>query len=356
MSTRIVSRVAPAGPLATSVPDEAGYRRYVKNLLISLLLGLALLAALNFVVNPLGFYSARLIRPLTWSTRDVKVDLMAGAARPPGVLILGSSRTMLVRPRDVQALTGEATLNISVDAARAEDLWALYQYAVTVRGWTPREILFGLDLETFHNHQATDDRLIGSSQLRPLLPDQIRREGRWRRMGALLSGDQTTASLTALLYTFTAFPAEGHAFAPDGLLQYEAWDSQIRSGRFQANIAGSVPEYHARFRDYTAVDQTRWALFEKLVEDTARRGTTVRSFLSPLHPNVIAELRVRTAFDRVRGQADQRLQALASRIPSFHYRDLTDIASFDGRADLFYDGGHMRPENAALLARAVYGR
>jgi hypothetical protein len=329
---------------------------YVRVLLGFVLVGLALIAGLNWSVNPLGFYQTHWIRPLTWSSRTARVALIDSAATPPGVLVLGSSRSMSVHPDDIRELTGLPAVNLAVDQARAEDLWALYRYAVEVHGWAPKEIILGLDLEAFHNHAVADDRLIASPALRPLLPDSIRKAAFWRQSSALLSGDQASRALQSLWFTATAFPPHTYQFDEVGFIHYLVWDRQIAEGRFHADIAGSVPEYITRFMQYTAVDPDRWALFAKLVQSASQRGMTIRSYLTPLHPEVQPAVEKATAFTRVHQDAVDHLRALERTTPAFHFRDFTDLQSFGGQADLFYDGGHMRSENVRLMVRSLYGR
>jgi hypothetical protein len=247
-------------------------------------------------------------------------------------------------------------VNLAVDQARAEDLWALYRYAVEVHGWAPKEIILGLDLEAFHNHAAADDRLIASPALRPLLPEAIRKAAFWRRSSALLSGDQASRALQALWFAATAFPPHTYQFDETGFIHYRIWDREIAEGRFHADIAGSVPEYITRFIQYTAVDLDRWGLFEQLVKDASQRGMTIRSYLTPLHPVVQREVEGATAFGRVHQDAVDRLHALARTTPGFHFQDFTELQSFAGQTGLFYDGGHMRPENVRLMVRSLYGR
>jgi hypothetical protein len=327
---------------------------YVRTLLGLVFLALAAVAGLNWSVNPLGFYQTHWIRPLTWSSRAAKVALVDRTKQVPGVLILGSSRSMTVRPDDIRELTGLPAVNLSVDQAHAEDLWALYRYVVEVSGWSPKEIILGLDLEAFHNHAITDDRLVASAALRPLLPAAIQRAAFWRRLGALLSGDQAARAFQALWFTATGFPPQTYEFDETGFIHYLVWDREIAEGRFKAAIAESVPEYISRFSQYTAVDSARWSLLEQLVRSAGQRGILVRSYLTPLHPDVQPRVEAATAFAKIQQDTVVRLRTLAATTPSFRFKDFSDLRSFGGHPELFYDGGHMRPENVRLMTRSLY--
>lgn len=131
------------------------------------------------------------------SARDLKFESLTRCR--PEVLILGSSRSMRIRPATVRALTGRSAFNAAVDSALVEDFVALAE-----RAPGKKEILLGVDLEAFHNQWSTDPGLLELTGTSP-----------W---GARAS------RLLSLSNAWTSFQGRGQSpeqprFGPDGGLE-----------------------------------------------------------------------------------------------------------------------------------------
>ena len=110
--------------------------------------GVLMVIVVNVVVNPYGYYPIHLFRPLTWSSRLIKTELLeAGPA--PHILILGSSRSMKLAPRDVVRQPGQKAFNASVDSARVEDWYVLLRLALSLPGARVTDVILGIDVEAF---------------------------------------------------------------------------------------------------------------------------------------------------------------------------------------------------------------
>jgi len=80
----------------------------------------------------------------------------------------------------------------------------------------------------------------------------------------------------------------------------------------------------------------------------------VRIFVTPLHPLVLQALRQRRDFDRLHALLIEYLRDVVAHNPGTRLRDFTELGSFGGNPDWFYDGAHMRAENAKLLVKALW--
>jgi len=261
---------------------------------------------------------------------------------------------MKVSPREIERLTGRAAYNAAVESARVEDYLALVRFAQGDCHWSPTEIVIGLDVEAFHDHLAPDSRLLSNGNLRPYLSPSMRREMVPGAVRALLGAEHTAQSLMALGYVIVGFPSEKSTFDPDGYLRYRAWEREIAEGTFEPDIESSIREYDARLANFTALDPARQALFEELVARSASRSVRVRTFITPLHPLVLEHLDRSRNDERLRGDLVAYLTTLRERWPGFSYVDFTEIATFGGDPELFFDGAHLRDENAVRLVRALF--
>ena len=316
-------------------------------------IGLALLAVLNVLVNPLGYYPTHLVRPLTWSSRSAKTERMTG--RPsPDVLIFGSSRSMKLAPTEIMKVRGKTAFNAAVDSARAEDFYALLGFALEGCAWHPSELVIGIDLEAFRDHSSADSRLVSDEILRAYLPADIRWKGYEMMAGALLSYQQSLASMTALEYLVRGFPEATVRFENDGELEYIAEDRAIREGTFRPNIDASIGEYGVRYAGFTGLDARRKEVFEEMIRRAHDAKISVYAFFTPLHPSLLKHLRATRDYDRLHALTVSYLQDLATRVGGVVIRDFTELASFGGEPDDFYDGVHMQRANADRLLRALW--
>jgi hypothetical protein len=101
-------------------------------------------------------------------------------------------------------------------------------------------------------------------------------------------------------------------------------------------------------------DPQRSATFRRLVADATSSGARVRMFVTPLHPSLLGALRERRDYDRLHARVLELLQEIAAAFPGTALKDYTDIGAFGGTPDAFYDGAHMRPENARALIQHLF--
>lgn len=71
--------ISPASPPSGSPALAQGAippRRFVMAFLSTALVGCLSVAGINYVVNPLGYYSPQVVQPLVWRDQIIKLDLM----------------------------------------------------------------------------------------------------------------------------------------------------------------------------------------------------------------------------------------------------------------------------------------
>jgi hypothetical protein len=324
--------------------------RFLRTFALAVMVPLTAIALLNFLVNPFRFYPVRLCPPLDWPTRDIKIH-MIDENPSPEVLILGSSRMMEVGDADVRRVSGKSAFNAAVDSARSEDLYAVFAYALA-RGWRPRELLIGLDLESFQDRIPPDNRLMNNWALSRFLPRSMRLRSLFSRAQALLTFDQTVASLQSLLRLRAGRAATPTAFEPrDGVL-----DGRIRDpGPDSSGPDLHGVDYFASVLDgFGALDPDRTMLFEDLLGQAERLHIRVRCVTTPLHKEVIGVLTRKKLFAHVHGAVSRYLAGLSDRFPGFSFDDMTSVASFGGSDAFFHDAVHMRKRNIDLVLRHVF--
>lgn len=333
-------------------PDAHGAGLLVRVFLVATLGVLAVIAAVNYVVNPYAIFPSRAFPPVAWQSRRQKAEMLEARARRPEVLILGSSRTMKVAPTQVTRLSGLDAFNACVDSARAEDWTAMYRYTTEALRANVPEVIIGADVESFQNKKDADARLLGTYELRPFLPFSLKWRWYLHAVEDALSWPQLTDSLNSIKYRFRGYPEGKYRFDETGVLHYVVWEREIAAGTFKWDP--SLEEYDGRLEGMTTLAPWRRAFFEELLRLTGERGARVRVFITPLHPKLLEHLRHTRDYDRLRAETVAYLQEQQRRFPHLKAVDFTEVSSFGGQPDGFLDGAHTTDENSAVMTEALW--
>ena len=311
---------------------------------------LALVASVDFVVNPLGYYPYRYFPPLTWSSRVQKVELMR-AAPPPRALVLGSSRSMQLDLGVVGSWAGGPAFNASVDSARAEDVDALLGFAIEEREWRPDRVLIGIDPEMFHPTAPPDGRTFGAPEMRSRLRPRLAARLAWQALTSALTFDTFRGSLSVLRANASSAQSPATTeFEADGHLRRRDWEREIAAGTFRLDVEPSIAEYRARFAGLDAEpDPDRVDALHAAVDRVRAVGGELILFVTPLHASLRAALARTSHYENVHARTLALLDGFAG--PGVTGVDCSDVASFGGEPDGFVDGAHIDAPNATRLTR-----
>jgi hypothetical protein len=336
-------------------PNPDAQRRFVRAFAWALGGALALLGAFNVGVNPYGYYPTRIVRPLTWSSRVTHSDDLAQCHQWQAV-VLGSSRSMKLSPSQIEQKSGLRTYNAAVDSAMAEDLLAIWRLAHERCGATLRELIIGIDIESFHDVQEPDGRITGAPLIWTHLPPQEQLRSASAALSRTLSWEQTAQSIRSLQLAATGYPADKVRFDADGYLHYLDHEQAKASGTFVLDSHATTQAYLQRFAGMRHVSERRRAVFETLLRETAQAGVRVRTFITPLHEDLVTALKKERDFDHLRTEVVTMISELQRQYPHFTNEDFTEVQSFSGSPQAFYDGAHIDDQNADRLIDTLYGK
>ncbi|TLS36661.1 hypothetical protein [Pseudalkalibacillus caeni] len=309
------------------------------------LLLLGFVMALNYFVNPLGKYASRELPSLVWTGRADKANLLQKYNNNPDVLVLGSSRTMKINPNYIEEKTDLNAFNAGVNSARAEDYYVMLKYALEDLDVKPEYVILGIDLEGFHNNAPLDDRLIYNQRFaRYLHPED--RENKLSMLKSLISYDQTVATGRSLSFAMTEYPTKKAAYDNDGYLHYPKKEKQIKEGKFKADIDSYIKKYKGRFNNFTAIDEGRKDYLNDFLTLAEENDIQVIGFITTLHDDVLAELRKTRDYDERKAELTDFLNKMKQEHTNFTYNDFDEVKKYAGYEEAFYDGAHIREENA----------
>ncbi len=346
---------APSTPLPQQ--PQAGWRRWIVLFLALQVLVLGCIAALNYVVNPLGYFATHRFSPMVWNGREEKIIALAAERPKPQVLVLGSSRVWTIAPSNLAEQTGLPSFNAGVSVAMAEDNYALLRYTVEQAHITPKLVIIGLDLESLHNARPVDQRTQDVPELQSYLP-RASLAADVTRYKSLLMAPTLQLSLRSLNLARRGKnqtpPDPIYTVGQHGDTQLSGVLRRLANG--QSTVAAETQEtivtYSRRYIGYTALSSERLNYLRLTLVYCAQRNIKAVVYLSPLSTVVqtaLAPFHYQDLHRAALVQVPQITQASGAA-----FLDYTDAASFGGLQTGFLDGTHMsQPAGAIMISRLL---
>jgi len=273
-----------------------------------------------------------------------KADLVNKLARPPQLIFIGGSRCERFDPSYAGRRTGLRAFNLAFSNSHPEGAWALANWLHDRRPGVRLRWVWGVNSATF------SDRDLDPA----LLQDQ---RFSWYFDDALLHTQRTLLPQTADQMP-QGSRLDRRRYERNGLMLWNTYDRYLEIGgtldksldRYIATAtakmknAGGGGDGRSRSRVY----------FEKTLRLLNDHGTTPVIVAMPIHPRVLAALR---PYGRERSHA-RFLAYLHGLEMRYHLRvvDLSELSSFGGDPDGFYDGVHVTRENSDRVIDALVER
>jgi hypothetical protein len=267
--------------------------------------------------------------------RNLKGDLFDALQEPPELVVVGGSRAQRFAPSCIRDVTGLSAFNFALQNTRPEEAYAAASYMIARAPDVKLRLLFAVQATTFSD--------------RPVHPGLLYdpRFAQWFPPGFVAGqkAQQDTAEQPGL--------SSYVRFSPRGCILYNTYDRSLENGRA---LDRALDAYLVRMVPKSAElpgDQTRSRFyFEKLLALFNERDVTPAIVVMPYHPRALEAFRD-AGWQR---KHDTLLAYLHGLEDAYDLRvlDYTEIESFGGVADHFYDGSHLTRQNARLLLEQAY--
>ena len=293
---------------------------------------LFLVATLNYLVNPFGIYSTRLVEPLVLHSRTEKMRLYRVAQPPPEIVVLGSSSSFTMSPVYIRERTGRPAFNASLHGGVPEDYLAFLRYMASLDK-LPKLLIVPMSVELVRPNLAT-----GFEPHNPLKP-YLERGTRDVLEGAhwLLTLEQTRASLRLLAADRKGRPPSHYRFDADG------WGHFADSSTPLEKIVDAymaTKEWGPGLFAFRDLDPAQISYFRQFLALARHLDVKVIVYVPPLYPRAVAFYERETNLPALRAQLIEHLRAwqAGGLIAAVH--DFTRVESFGGAAAEFHDLAH----------------
>jgi len=273
--------------------------------------------------------------PIVPSDRTFKADQVEHLGYAPRIVFFGGSRAMRFEPKYAQAKTGLKGYNASFIGSKPEDVWAFVHFLRARSPGTTLHVFWGIQDNTFSDNKHLDPALLQDKRLARYIPWSLR-----KTQFKYLPDSYAELPYNSML---------NRKYLRDGMVVWDNYDRRAQQGytlaqslkKYIANLLkhhhGTSPGHPTRARKY----------FEWTLSYLTKQHCRVLLVLLPIHPKVLKVI----ANDNWRAAHQNLLDYLTGLQAkySFSYLDFTQIASFGGDPQAFYDGVHFKVKNARRI-------
>jgi hypothetical protein len=274
------------------------------------------------------------------SDRTYKLDLIEAMDKPPRLLIFGGSRATRFDPAYFEDITGLRSFNAAFPVGRPSDAWALTRYCLQHHPKVRLHCFWAIQPSLFQDRQM-DPGLVQDQRLSRAFDQATIDKAATAQIASM--GEDKPA-----LWTPSGYAADGH-------LIYNYYDYLEERGRtldtairqWVSLMKSRQPEKPYSGKTWRP-NQVYFGCTLALLNSFGVRPVIV---IMPTHPQAIELL----GEERWEAQRRRLLDSLAEMqgIYDFALLDYSRIESFGGDPNDFYDGVHVKAENARRIVDAA---
>jgi hypothetical protein len=316
------------------------------------IIGLAIVASLNWLVDPFGHYQTGCFPVIVQASRAEKLNLLENHREPPSGLILGSSRVLKFEPEYLSEKTGLTFFNAGVNHGRPADFLAIIRWYQQRWKTLPKMVVLGVDSASLCESIPLDARITTEPRLAQVIPEAITLKDSLAKYCDLVSMKQARSSLTSLSACIRG-PRSGEPteyFASDGRIVYRQREAQLRDGvyDFESALRYNEREFDQLYKSFHQISGSEAMYLVDTVRLLREHGTKVHIFLTPFHPAMIPTLTKQMHFEAREKETRQLLAMLAMHCGAA-FSDLADQKNFEGDPAAFVDGIHPLEANTRRM-------
>jgi hypothetical protein len=333
--------------------NGGGHRRFVASILLGAVALMAAVGVFGALMDPYGGMGTGLFPTVVPRDATVKADLIESLRRPPGIVVLGSSRSLKMDPRYLSKKTGQTAFNAGVRAGTPVEAYAMLRLMADHFHQPPKRVLWMLDIEAFRSDYI-DAALLNDHRIARYFSGAELIRARTHALWPLLSWNGARDA-------WKVAKAELNGSAPSAASQEQQARGFFRSDGFkrvrEANDGKFVKAKYIGFyarNSYPRLEPTPLSYFEqslKLMQSWKTRPVIVITPMSPPMQQLLGPLGWN---DRHRDVL-RKLQQLKTRY-RFDVIDLSSVETWGGSPQKFADGVHLLPTNMQRLTDTVLAR
>lgn len=263
--------------------------------------------------------------------RTYKCDRLELLPSPPELVFFGGSRAQRFEPTYAEEVTGLSAFNFAVQNSRPEDVYAMSRYLFWRAPTTKLRCVWALQATTFGD-TPFHPGLLAESRLTRFLPRELLTEQ--QALDATTGGHQLEST---------------DQYSDRGCLLHNSYDAKLERGiGFDTSLGVYLQRMLPKAARQSPHSSTRsHYYFERTLQLFNLHGVSPVIVIMPYHPTALAAFRS-VGWGAKEEELAAYLRSLQGRY-RFRLLDYTEIRSFNGSGDQFYDGSHIKTENARRI-------
>jgi hypothetical protein len=246
----------------------------------------------NYLIDPLSINKNQLLgfKKVVQTFRDKKVIAEKNLDNIDNI-VLGSSRSMKINPKDINKFLGGNTFNFSVNSALPEDYYGILLYLEKI-GKVPKNIIIGFDFYILNDRLNYDKRFISNKELNFISTSNAKDN----LLTNYLNIDTLNLSINTIYHNIAGMK-KGNGFDTDnGFLNWRKKDDLFEGASYRhlKKIKADSRRYfdnkysHERY-DKLSIERIKYL---KEIKDFAKKhNITLYTYLTPVHCYHLAKIK-----------------------------------------------------------------
>lgn len=376
-SSEFTSQATAKAPAPAAADAQGQSSAFALVFVGSFLAAMAAFYIINILGNATQLFDSRInpsMQERPWKTRRLDEKVAAGQA--PKVIVIGSSRSMQIRPQQLEYLTGKPAFNYGVSVSNPLDYLTQLRYLLKI-GAKPDMIIVGVDEDAFgapRQYIQFDTQLVAHWGLLRAMPspEGIRLAG---QAIASITPSKTLDSLLAIVSREKGPELKKSTDAVifgDGYLIYRVRERtraklEADSNGDEAKLTSAIRTElsklirheinrrgHEIEKQMLTPDPRQVELFDQFLTLAHDNSIEVRVMLLPLHPAYVKGM-LDADLLKMRSDLGTRIAGM-SKDHGCTYTDFTNLKSYGGDPDEFWDAKHQTPANLQRMINTLFGR
>jgi hypothetical protein len=323
---------------------------------LSFIVSTVFVVLVNWIVDPFDLYGNDYLPPWQQNRYTEKYDLYRAFDPPPEALIIGSSRVGSIDPEAIEQYTGYRTFHWGVPSAGVEAFNAILSLALERDDVDLNLIVIGVDPVSFEAGNPIQKQMLHEPHYTKYFDITLKQE--LDGVIRLITKEQTVNSLKVIFRSMggeVMNTAQDHR--ADGMPLYSSREELIAEGKFdlQSNLDLRLAMYPDQFSCITGssvISEHNKRLWEEFLSKCTEHGIKVAAFTPTMHPRLYDRMEYLGAFPKYEEISSYLKETVEG--SGGIYMDFTDLSSFGGDPDEFYDEVHMRRTNGNQMLSRLF--
>jgi hypothetical protein len=290
----------------------------------------------NYLIDPLSINKNQLLdfKKIVQTIRDEKV-LAVKSLDNIDNLVLGSSSSMRINPKEIDKFLDGRTFNFSVNSALPEDYYGILLYLERI-GKVPQNVIIGFDFYILNDRLGYDSRFVSNKELNFIDTSNTKSN----LLTNYLNINTLNLSIKTIYHNILGTDKTDKFDTDNGFLYWSKKDDLIKGGSYknlQEIKSYSLEYFNGKYSNekYDKFSNERIEYLKKIRDFSKKYNITLYTYLTPVHCYHLAKIKNH----KLLGNTLIKFKSLLS--AQFNYVDFMIQNKVNCKDENYYDATHQ---------------